>query len=172
MNRMQFLRGKKDEIRPPWSVMESRFTELCTRCDDCMTVCDEHIITKGRGGFPVIDFQKGECFFCGDCVQKCTTGALQPEQFTTEARPWDLKASIKDNCLNFKGVVCRSCGDRCAERAIRFRPQVGGRLNLELSVETCTGCGACVAPCPVQAVTVTHHISIQNETKSQLEDCA
>ena len=172
MNRMQFLRGKKDEIRPPWSVMESRFTELCSRCDDCASACDEHIISKGRGGFPVIDFQNGECFFCGDCVQKCSSGALQADQFAAAARPWNLKAVIKDNCLNFKGVVCRSCGDRCAERALRFRPVVGGRIIPELDLEICNGCGACVAPCPVQAVSITSISNKQTKQKSHLEDCA
>ena len=166
MNRMQFLRGRKIEIRPPWSEDESQFTALCSRCGDCISACQEKIISKGRGGFPVIDFNQGECFFCGDCVQKCTSGALLPEQFNSQAAPWSLKASIKDNCLNYKGIVCRSCGDRCAERAIRFRPQVGGTINPELTVEDCTGCGACFAPCPVQAITITYEI------KSQLEDCA
>ena len=152
MNRMQFLRGRTGQFRPPWAIDESRFVELCSRCDDCQTACEENIIEKGRGSYPVINFQKGECIFCGDCVEKCTTGALQKQHFDTSEQPWMLKAFISEKCLNNNGVVCRSCGDCCTERAIRFRPQLGGKLKLELDSEICTGCGACVAPCPQQAI--------------------
>jgi len=163
MNRMQFLRGRTDQFRPPWAIEESRFIELCSRCDDCQSACEENIIEKGRGSFPVINFQKGECVFCGDCVDKCTTGALQKQPYDSNEQPWMLKAVISEKCLNNKGVVCRSCGDRCVERAIRFRPQLRGKYSLELDSDACTGCGACVAPCPVQAVTIA---------STRLEDCA
>ena len=51
-------------IRPPWSVNEADFTDKCTRCGDCILVCETQIIVKGDGGFPEIQFDKGECTFC------------------------------------------------------------------------------------------------------------
>ncbi|KHF25819.1 ferredoxin-type protein NapF [Solemya velum gill symbiont] len=173
MNRKQFLRGNKTEYRPPWAIDEDRFTELCNRCSDCFSACKENIIEKGRGGFPQINFQQGECLFCGDCVEQCQTGALQKSRYEADAAPWMLKVQVSDKCLNFTGVVCRSCGDRCAERAIRFRPQIGGKQKLQLDYEMCTGCGACIAPCPVQAVKlIPVSESWLSEQESLLEVCA
>lgn len=151
---MQFLRGAQDVFRPPWSLDEPLFVETCDRCGDCINACPTSIIEKGRGGFPVINFQKGECEFCGDCVMRCHNGALQRQAMEAEQSPWSLTAVITDSCLAMNGVVCRTCGEQCDERAIRFRPRVGGVSIPELDSEACSGCGACVAPCPVKAVTI------------------
>jgi ferredoxin-type protein NapF len=40
--------------------------------------------------------------------------------------PWDLIADIGDQCLVKQGVMCRTCGDVCEPRAIRFKLAVGG----------------------------------------------
>jgi len=96
-----------------------------------------------------MSFQSGECTFCGDCVTACKTGALLRAD---QARPWDLKAAISDTCVTHKGVECRICGENCEVSAIRFRPTLGGISKPQLEDNVCTGCGACVAPCPVGAV--------------------
>ena len=36
----------------------------------------------------------------------------------------------------------------------RFRLVAGGHALPELELAACNGCGACVAPCPVQAMSV------------------
>lgn len=158
MNRMQFLRGgfrsAQETFRPPWALEESLFVETCDRCGDCIKVCPTSIIEKGRGGFPTINFQKGECEFCGDCVTRCKSGALQQQAMEANHSPWSLAAVIADSCIATKGVVCRTCGEQCDERAITFRPRVGGVSNPELDIKACTGCGACVGPCPVKAVSI------------------
>ena len=33
-------------IRPPWSVNEADFTDKCTRCGDCILICETQIIVK------------------------------------------------------------------------------------------------------------------------------
>jgi ferredoxin-type protein NapF len=158
MNRMQFLRGgfrsAQEIFRPPWALEESLFVETCDRCGDCIKACPTSIIEKGRGGFPTINFQKGECEFCGDCVMHCKSGALQRQAMQAEYAPWLQVATISDRCIAMKGVVCRTCGEQCDERAISFRPRVGGVSIPELDIEACSGCGACVAPCPVKAVSI------------------
>ena len=68
--------------------------------------------------------------------------------------PWSLTAVIGPACLPRHGVECRSCGDFCDARAIRFAPRIGGSPLPEIDRERCTGCGACVAPCPVTAITM------------------
>ncbi len=153
-SRRGFFRGRprpKAEIRPPWALDETAFIDTCTRCNDCLDACPEHVVVTGDGGFPTIDFRNGECTFCGDCVSACKPGALKRSE---ESHPWLLKASIGPGCLPAKGVECRICGDFCDARAIRFSPRLGGTPLPEIVAENCTGCGACVAPCPVAAITV------------------
>ncbi len=153
--RRAFFRGRsrpKAEIRPPWARLEDEFIDRCTRCNECLKACPQQILVAGDGGYPTVDFSRGECTFCGDCLTACQPGALfrtSPEQ-----PAWPYKAIIGDNCLPKQGVECRVCGDFCDARAIRFLPRLGGNPLPEIDAEKCTGCGACVAPCPVVAITV------------------
>lgn len=61
-------------------------------------------------------------------------------------------ATIGETCLARRGIVCRSCGDACPERAIRFPPLLGRAALPVLSLEACTGCGDCLPVCPVAAI--------------------
>ena len=132
--------------RPPWSVDERAFTSCCDRCGKCLTSCPESILVAGRGGFPEVDFGRGECTFCARCADICPTGAL------TAATPWTLKAAISEACFSARGVVCRLCEERCAPRAIRFRLRPGGRAVPEVDKTACSGCGACYGVCPAGAI--------------------
>jgi ferredoxin-type protein NapF len=42
----------------------------------------------------------------------------------------------------------------CDAGAIRFKPTLGGVTSPALDLSLCTGCGACVAPCPTQAISM------------------
>lgn len=154
-SRRNFLRGRvaahRAEPRPPWALAEDAFVNACTRCGDCARACPTRIIRQGDGGYPTVDFSLGECTFCGECVTRCTTGALK----RTEAQPpWQLRAAIGERCLARQSVECRVCGEMCDVAAIRFVPQPGGIAAPQLADDRCTGCGACVAPCPTAAITV------------------
>lgn len=95
ISRMQFLRGdysgRNNPIRPPWALREDSFRELCERCGDCIDRCPTHIIQRGRGDFPVIDYKSGECVFCGDCVDACKPAALKK---LDGHKPWSVTASV------------------------------------------------------------------------------
>lgn len=67
-----------------------------------------------------------------------------------------VKAEIGAACLAYRQVVCRSCGDACEARAITFRLRAGGVAVPVIDTESCTGCGACIAPCPVGAIAMRH----------------
>lgn len=155
-SRRNFLRGRVSthtaQPRPPWAAAEARFSERCTRCGDCARACPTRIIRQGDGGYPTVDFTQGECTFCADCVRACPTQALSRDD--EAAAPWSLRATIGDACLARRQVECRVCGEQCGESAIRFLPQAGGIATPALDRERCTGCGACVAPCPVQTIRV------------------
>lgn len=155
ISRRQFLRGdvcgRKPAVRPPWALDEAAFLSACTRCDKCAPACPEKIIVIERG-YPTVDFSRGECTFCAACVTACPSGALK--KHTEDQRPWQLHAQIGASCMAFGNAICRICGDACPSMAIRFRPRIGAAAVPEVIEDKCTGCGACVAPCPVTAIAV------------------
>lgn len=136
--------------RPPWVVGdESRFTTSCTRCDACIAACPEHILQRGDGGYPEVGFKLRGCTECGACARACGPNALVRHEGQA---PWAWRIAISDACLARQRVECRVCGEICPHGAIRFRPELGGIAQPRPALETCTGCGACVAPCPTQAI--------------------
>ncbi len=186
ITRMQFLRGdlKGDNVpfRPPWAIPEKYFIDFCTRCDKCIEACFDELIVKGRGGYPYIDFKRGGCDFCEDCLNVCETNALKKipatgnlsvrnnnsnkrEEYSettiesdseTYLPPWHIKANIDlNNCLSMNATICRSCGESCEDEAIKFNLKLGGIAEPVLNIEACSGCGACFSVCPVQAIQLT-----------------
>ncbi|HSH30699.1 MAG TPA: ferredoxin-type protein NapF [Thiohalobacter sp.] len=151
ISRAQFLRGdfrnRRPPQRPPWAAPESTFIQRCSGCADCLSQCPTGIIRMYRG-FPEIDFKRGECSFCRACVEACPSGALQ----ACGAPPWQLRVRIQASCLALQGVECRVCGEQCEAHAIRHRLVAGGVAQPELETLACTGCGACIAPCPTDAI--------------------
>lgn len=154
-SRRNFLRGhfsvREAPLRPPWALAENDFLHACTRCGDCALACPTQVITDRDSGYPMINFAAGECTFCGDCVIACTKGALKRADGQS---PWSAQAAIGEQCLAQRRIECRICGDQCEAVAIRFPLRPGGVSVPVLDDTRCTGCGACVAPCPVNAVSV------------------
>ena len=156
--RRGFLRGAigpqrapAPAARPPWATgPDTAFTERCTRCGDCVRACPRDVLAAGDGGYPVISLARQGCSLCGDCSRACPTGAIGP--VTGAAFAW--RVQVADTCLAQHGVECRLCGDACDTRALRFVPARGGIAQLHIEPEACTGCGDCVAPCPVGAITL------------------
>lgn len=133
-------------LRPPWALHEPGFSAACTGCRACVEACPEHVLAMGRDGLPVFQPDGGECTFCRRCVDACQPQAL----LRTDAAPWRHRARIAGSCLPAHGVVCTSCGDVCPEAAIRIPPAARG--GAQVAADRCTGCGACVGVCPVQAI--------------------
>ncbi len=160
-SRRAFLRGKFHEsrtaLRPPWTKEEGLYRD-CTACGDCITACPEDILLAGDGGLPETDFSQGTCTFCAGCAKACSEGIFD----LAALRPWTYKASIEGHCLANRQVMCRSCGDSCEARAIRF-PFEAGRVPVpKIDAALCTGCGACVSVCPVEAVQIATPSELQN----------
>gem|GEM_PF-102910 len=150
------LSGRTTAIRPPWTLAEAEFERACSPCNDCIKACPEQIIGPGRAGYPVLDFSRRSCTFCGACAEACTKRAfVRPDA----GRPaWHVRASISRDCIEFKGTSCRLCEAWCKPAAIRFRPALNGRTEVRIVEDRCTGCGACIAPCPVDAINIGRQI--------------
>ena len=157
LSRRNLLRGRSAPatlpLRPPGAIPESLFTDKCTSCGECISVCPQEIVFKGSGGYPEINFRKGECTFCVRCIDICPEDvllhAIQP--------PWRLELRLENSCLAKRQVVCQTCGDACEVEAVRFRPRRGSVAVPHIDQEVCTGCGACIAACPENALRAVAH---------------
>lgn len=153
------FRKDSNAVRPPGSVVPG-FVDQCSKCGDCVEACPENVIAIGQDGFPLFQPDDNPCTFCGDCAKACPTDALQIERLAD----WPWRAAIRDaSCLSMTGVSCRVCQDNCEQNAIRFRLQPGGRAEPSLDTDTCNGCGACMALCPVDAVAFERRPITQTE---------
>lgn len=172
VSRRALLKGNlrhEPALRPPWAVPESLFLQLCTRCGECQGACETQIILPGDGGYPEVDFSRGECTFCQACVDSCPEGALvdlcksqgaMPEK-SQGALPWHHVANIGQECLGIKGVYCKSCGEVCEVGAISFTFGSGRVPVPNVMSDACNGCGACVSVCPQEAIKVGHQESAE-----------
>lgn len=138
-------------LRPPWALDELLFQDACTRCGDCLTSCPEGILQReGANGYPIVNFTVGECTFCKQCVEVCPTKALNLSQTPV----WPAKAVVESACLALQGVICTTCAEQCEAEAISFTASLGKVSEPMININACTACGACVAPCPTQAIEV------------------
>lgn len=119
-----------------------------------MAACPEHIIRlhpsdHSDAGLAYLDFDEGPCTFCRACVEVCPE-FVEGDPVARPLPPVDLDSG---RCLAAQGVVCVICVARCPERAISGEP--GGTVSV--TGDRCTGCGACVPACPVDALAVSDH---------------
>lgn len=137
-------------IRPPGSHSEARFTNVCDGCQECIKTCSQLILVKGTGNLPEVDFSNGHCTFCLECIHACAIDALV---LLRDQPLWTLSICVDDDiCLTEQGDTCTECAEACENTAIRFASKSGRGLSLEVEPAACTGCGACIEPCPVDAI--------------------
>lgn len=141
-------------VRPPAALLEADFLKACTRCNQCIDVCEADALHPASilGGItsfgtPVLDGKK--CILCMECVRICPTGAIKkvPKQEIVLG-----KAVInEDTCLAWqKKKRCKDCYRACKEKAIILKK----RRYPKIVADKCNGCGLCVRRCPAIAGTV------------------
>ena len=161
-------------IRPPGSLPESNFLELCQRCGQCMKVCPTNVINPtlteaGMAGFwtPHLIMTQGYCeYTCTLCGSVCPTGAIM--EITTQEkiqRPLKIGSAYVDRgrCLPWSGnAPCIVCQEHCptSPKAIYLKNDIvtapdGKTLAVQLpfvDLRRCVGCGICENKCPVRGL--------------------
>jgi ferredoxin len=113
----------KPLLRPPGSVPEARFLDLCIRCGECLKVCPGSVLQPA--GFeagldalwtPVLLPTHAGCHQnCNFCTQVCPTGAIRPLTIQEKKTIHIGRAVIDpEQCLPRRGQRdCQLCYDEC-----------------------------------------------------------
>ncbi|MBI1310506.1 4Fe-4S binding protein [bacterium] len=158
-------------IRPPGSVPEPQFLQMCIRCGECFQSCPSDVLQplgfqQGLEGLwtpHVIADWAGCASSCNACGQVCPTGAIRALSLEEKQHARIGLAIINEGtCLPFHGEACQLCVDECAAAgydALEF-VQVGtevdaagqpiegtGTLAPLLLPDKCVGCGLCQTRC-------------------------
>ncbi|KIC09462.1 ferredoxin [Leisingera sp. ANG-M1] len=152
-SRRAFLTGRvarpEPQFRPPWTD-EDRVQAHCTSCNACVESCPEQIIEFDSRNRPRINFRGSECTFCEVCAEACP----KPVFDLLQPSPWPVTVSIGDDCLLSAGISCQLCTDSCDPRALRMDLSVRPVGAIRIDPEACSGCGACLATCPNDAIAI------------------
>ena len=110
-------------LRPPGSVPEAQFLDLCIRCGECFKVCPGPVLHPAglEGGLealwtPVAIPSHAGCHQeCNFCTQVCPTGALRPLTLAQKRKTSMGLAVVNAGlCLPHRGERdCRLCYDEC-----------------------------------------------------------
>lgn len=129
--------------RPPGVSIGS--LDACTSCGLCVAACPEEILAVTGDGVE-LRTDRGECNFCGACAEAC------PEPVFDASAGMAHVMEITADCFVQAGIACMSCRDSCPETAISIQPRIGAPFLPRLDATACTGCGACTASCPADAI--------------------
>jgi ferredoxin len=159
-------------IRPPGSVPEDKFLQLCIRCGQCIKVCPNNVLQPAgfEYGFNglwtprvVADWSGCEPT-CDNCGRVCPTGAVRALSLQEkQAARIGLALVDRKTCLPYAGRgTCQLCVDECrmaGYNAIEFL-RVGGEVNEKgepvedsgylapvVREDRCVGCGLCQMRC-------------------------
>ena len=159
-NQSEYDESHKHPISPPGSISVDRFSNLCTACHLCVSLCPTQVLYPslfdyGIGGIfqPKMNYAVSYCNFdCVICSQICPTGAILPLNSTSKKEVQIGKANfVKDDCIVVtKKMDCGACSEHCPTKAVKMVPYEQGLVIPEVNNEICIGCGACEYACPVQ----------------------
>ncbi len=149
-------------LRPPGSVEEDLFLDLCIRCGECFKVCPGPVLHPSGVGngiaalwTPVVVPSIAGCHQdCNYCTQVCPTGAIVPLRIEEKRRFVMGLASIDaKTCLPHRGESdCDLCYRECVAAgydAIEMRPirlEVGSVPEGALPAEQIEQMGTILAP--------------------------
>ena len=146
---------------PPgaWSIRN--FTQHCTACQLCVSVCPNEVLRPSTGLLtlmqPEMSYERGYCRpECTKCSEVCPAGAIHPiTRADKSATQIGHAVWVRQNCVPLTdGVECGNCARHCPTGAIQMVPSdAANAQSLKIPVvnaERCIGCGACENLCPAR----------------------
>ena len=152
---------RQTPIVPPGAKSIRNFTQHCTACQLCVSVCPNQVL-RPSGQLsslmqPEMSYELGYCRpECTKCSEVCPARAIHT--ITTadkSATQIGHAVWIQKNCIVLTDDVnCGNCARHCPTQAIQMIP-----LNAEdpnsllipaVNTERCIGCGACENLCPAR----------------------
>lgn len=148
-------------LTPPGSLNARNFTNHCTACQLCVSVCPNQVLRPSsqlaRMMQPEMSYERGYCRpECTKCSEVCPTGAIRPLSAADKSAVQIGHAVyLYDNCIvNTDGVACGNCARHCPTGAIQMLPSIAGNPESPklpvVDTERCIGCGACENLCPAR----------------------
>ncbi len=157
---------KKHPVTPPGSISIKHFTDRCTACHLCVSVCPTKVLQPSflEYGFlgmsqPHMDFSVEYCNFeCTKCGEVCPAGAILP--LTVEEKKLEQTGRVNfilEKCVVYTdNTACGSCSEHCPTQAVKMVPYKEGLTIPETNEDICIGCGACEFACPVKPHTAIY----------------
>jgi polyferredoxin len=159
-------------IRPPGSLPENKFLDMCIHCLECVRICQSNGACLQPDGIhssilelwaPVAVMRAGYCEYnCNLCGQVCPTEAILPLSLEQKQHTaMGLAYFDKDLCIPFaKSEDCIVCEEHCPtpDKAIKLDQKEttlpDGIVKLVkypyVVEELCIGCGICETKCPLK----------------------
>jgi hypothetical protein len=170
---LAFIEDKKVPVRntklvPPGARSYRHFTQHCTSCMLCVSVCPNDVLRPSLLMQPEMSYERGYCRpECNKCSSVCPTGAIKALTIEDKSSTQIGHAVwIEKNCVVLTdGVSCGNCASHCPTNSITMVEKENGNPNSPkipiINIETCIGCGACENLCPARpfsAIYVEGHL--------------
>ena len=122
-------------------------TFACLGYGDCVEVCPVGAISVANG---VARVDASKCIGCGICTRKCPNSIIHlindTSRVVVKCSNTDKGANTRKYCTN--GCIgCMKCQKTCPNGAIKVENNLA-----VIDYTLCTGCGECVAVCPVHCI--------------------
>jgi len=147
-------------VTPPGAVSIWHYTEKCTACHLCVSVCPTKVLQPafleyGLTGLfqPRMDFHTNFCNFeCILCSEICPAGAILPvTKDQKKTIQIGVSKFIKNICVVVeKHTVCGACSEHCPTKAVEMVPWLDNLKIPKVDEKICVGCGACEYACPTK----------------------
>lgn len=160
---------RQTAISPAGSLGIRHFTQHCTACQLCVSVCPNQVLRPSTAletlMQPEMSYEKGYCRpECTKCSDVCPAGAISPIS-REEKSSIQIGHAVLDYqlCLPFtEDIQCGNCARHCPAGAIRLVKKEGteethGNIRIPVvNTERCIGCGACENLCPARPFSAIH----------------
>jgi len=155
---VSYDQSRKTPVTPPGARNQNRFSNLCTACHLCISVCPPQVIYPslfeyGLAGImqPRMNYNAAYCTYeCVLCTEVCPSGALLSLDVAAKKEVQLGKTTfVKDDCIVItKKKDCGACSEHCPTKAVKMIPYEGKLMLPEITNDICVGCGACEHACP------------------------